>query len=332
MKKILLIGTGGTIASIQSDKGLTPGISPEEMVSTFASRFNCEVDSKVSLNLDSTNIYPNHWIEIATMIHNYYDEYDGFVITHGTDTMAYTAAALHSMLINLDKPVVLTGSQIPLSFKHSDGEKNLIDTVHFASEGMAGVYIVFNSLVIKGTRAVKLRTRSNHAFESVNYPYVAEVEKSVIKYHTNRGEPKEDKNLVLKTSLCPHVFVLKLYPGINKEIFQFIADHYKGVIIECFGSGGIPFSEVNVAEEVRKLIKLGVVVVLTTQCLEEGIDIDLYEVGRKVDRDKVVISNDMNTEALLPKLMIALGKCKTIQEVVYQINREIEEESMEYQF
>ncbi|SDH85447.1 asparaginase [Alteribacillus bidgolensis] len=332
MKKILLIGTGGTIASVKSDKGLTPGISPEDMASKFASRFNCEVDSKVCLNLDSTNIYPNHWIEIATIIHNNYDKYDGFVITHGTDTMAYTAAALHSMLIHLGKPVVLTGSQIPLSLMNSDGEKNLIDTVHYASEGMAGVYIVFNSRVIKGTRAVKLRTRSNHAFESINYPYVAYIENSVITYYTRPDEPKGDQKPVLETNLCPDVFVLKLYPGINKEIFQFIADHYKGVIIECFGSGGIPFYEVNLADEIRELIRLGVVVVLTTQCLEEGIDIDLYEVGRKIDKDKVVISNDMNTEALVPKLMIALGKFKTMHEVIHQINLEIVKESIEYQF
>ncbi|WP_347553217.1 asparaginase (plasmid) [Pseudalkalibacillus hwajinpoensis] len=332
MKKILLIGTGGTIASVESERGLTPELSPEDMIRTLVSQFNCEVDCTVSLNLDSTNIYPNHWIELATIIYNNYEEYEGFVITHGTDTMAYTAAALDNMLLHLNKPVILTGSQIPMSLVNSDGERNLIDAVHYASDGMAGVYIVFNKRVIKGTRAVKLRTKSKHAFESVNYPYVAYVDNSYITYHTKPEEISRDQGIELETRMCTDVFVLKLYPGINKEIFQFISNNYKGVIIECFGSGGIPFYEVDLAEEIEALIKSGVVVVLTTQCLEEGIDIDLYEVGRKIDRHKVVISNDMNTEALLSKLMIYLGKYHSMKEVIHYINLDIESESNEYLF
>ncbi|TDL32864.1 asparaginase [Jeotgalibacillus sp. S-D1] len=330
MKKILLIGTGGTIASIESERGLKPGLSPEDMIGTLESRFNCHVDCTVSLDLDSTNIYPNHWIELATIIYNRYEEYDGFVITHGTDTMAYTAGALDSMLLHLNKPVVLTGSQIPLSLVNSDGERNLMDAVHYASEGLAGVYIVFDKRVIKGTRAVKLRTKSKHAFESVNYPYVAYVDNSYITYHTKPEEIRKDRGIELETRLCPDVFVLKLYPGINKEIFRFVSSNYKGIIIECFGSGGIPFYEVDLTQEIKALIQSGVVVVLTTQCLEEGIDIDLYEVGRKIDRNNIVISNDMNTEALLSKLMIYLGKYNSMEEVVHYFNLDIEKESSEY--
>ncbi|QHT45430.1 asparaginase [Bacillus sp. SB49] len=327
MKKILLIGTGGTIASVESEQGLTPGLSPEEMVGRLEFRFQCDVDCIVSLNLDSTNIYPNHWVKLATMIHDHYDHYDGFVITHGTDTMAYTAAALDSMLMHLDKPVVLTGSQIPMTLVDSDGEQNLMDAVHYAADGLAGVYIVFNSRVIKGTRAMKMRTKSKHAFESVNYPYVAYVDNTRITYHSKPLDAERGRRLELETRLCTDVFVLKLYPGINREIFRFISTSYKGVIIECFGSGGIPFYEVDLAEEVKALIDAGVVVVLTTQCLEEGIDIDLYEVGRKIDRNQVVISQDMNTEALLAKLMIYLGKYVNMQEVIDNIHLDIEKES-----
>lgn len=160
MKKILLLATGGTIASVEGNEGLVPGLSAEELLNYFSkSSRNLEIDCKILMNIDSTNMQPEHWKEIANAVFNHYDDYDGFVITHGTDTLAYTSSALSYMLQGLRKPVVLTGSQVPISFKKTDAKKNVADALRFACENVGGVFIVFDSRVIIGTRAVKMRTK-----------------------------------------------------------------------------------------------------------------------------------------------------------------------------
>ena len=172
------------------NEGLVPGLSAEELLNYFSkSSRNLEIDCKILMNIDSTNMQPEHWKEIANAVFNHYDDYDGFVITHGTDTLAYTSSALSYMLQGLRKPVVLTGSQVPISFKKTDAKKNVADALRFACEDVGGVFIVFDSRVIIGTRAVKMRTKSYDAFESVNYPYVAEVNEDEVKYHWKPTSP-----------------------------------------------------------------------------------------------------------------------------------------------
>jgi L-asparaginase len=273
-----------------------------------------QIESKLLMNMDSTNMQPESWVEIAEAIYENYDHYDGFVITHGTDTMAYTSAALSYMLQNLTKPIVVTGSQVPMIYRETDAKKNMLDAIRFACEEIGGVFIVFDGKVIQGTRAVKIRTKSYNAFESINYPYIAYINGSEVRYH---GEIRstEKHELICDTSLCPDVFVMKLYPGTKPELFDCLKQSYKGVIVESFGSGGIPLQGRNLLPKLKELIESGIAVVFTTQCLEEGEDLSLYQVGRKIAENMIIHARNMNTEAIVPKLMWALAKTNDLQEV-----------------
>ncbi len=315
MKKILLLATGGTIACVPGEEGLAPGLQGQDMLDLVSrENHNDTVECKLLMNIDSTNMQPESWVKIAEAIYENYHSYDGFVITHGTDTMAYTSAALSYMLQHSAKPIVLTGSQVPIQEKKTDAKKNITDALRFACEDIGGVFVVFDGRVIRGTRAVKLRTKSYDAFESINHPYVAYIHGSEIKYNKGTVQPKH-QSIELDTSLCPDVFLLKLHPGTKPELFDYLKHLYKGVIIESFGSGGIPFQERNLLPKVKELIASGIAVVITTQCLEEGEDVTLYEVGRKVAQNMIILSRDMNSEAIVPKLMWALGKTNDLQEV-----------------
>lgn len=314
MKKILLLATGGTIASVESEEGLVPGMSAEELLKYFQNPVqSVDVTCQILMNRDSTNMQPEHWVKMVEAVASNYDHYDGFVITHGTDTLAYTSAALSYMLQGLKKPVVLTGSQVPISFKKTDAKKNLSDALLFACEDIGGVFVVFDGRVIVGTRAVKMRTKSYDAFESINHPYVASIKGDQVNYFWKPAFNEEP--LVIDKSICPDVFLLKLYPGIKPEIFDFIKTSYKGVIIESFGNGGVPFEERNLLPKIKELTDAGIAVLISTQCLEEGQDLYLYEVGRKVAQYNVIISGDMNTEAIVAKFMWALGKTTKLSEV-----------------
>ncbi|MGG1401305.1 asparaginase [Bacillus salipaludis] len=314
MKKILILATGGTIASVEGNEGLVPGLSADELLHFFPkSAGNINIDCKILMNIDSTNMQPEHWVEMAQAIYQHYENYDGFVITHGTDTLAYTSAALSYMLQGLRKPVVLTGSQVPISFKKTDAKKNVADALRFASEDIGGVFIVFDGRVIIGTRAVKMRTKSYDAFESVNSPYVAYVNEKEVKY---QWKPvPTGAGLALNTNINTDVFLMKLYPGTKPEVFDCLKGLYKGIIIESFGNGGLPFEGRNLLVKIKELTEAGIAVVITTQCLEEGEDLLLYEVGRKVAQHDVILSGDMNTEAIVPKLMWALGQKSSIKEI-----------------
>ncbi|MCS7463425.1 asparaginase [Paenibacillus doosanensis] len=314
MKKLLLLATGGTIASVQGEDGLAPGMDAKDIISFLQDKHpDYQMDSMLLMNIDSSNMQPESWVKIAEAIHSNFEQYDGFVITHGTDTMAYTSAALSYMLHNVNKPVVITGSQVPINYKKTDAKRNIIDAIRFACEDVSGVFLVFDGRVIRGTRAVKIRTKSYDAFESINHPYIAHIHDTTIKYVG--AKPKTNKKLKLDTSLCPDVFLLKLVPGTKPELFDLIKHLYKGVIIESFGNGGIPFQGRDLLPKIRELIASGVAVVITTQCLEEGEDLSLYEVGRKVAQNLIIISGDMNTEAIVPKMMWALGKTGDLFEV-----------------
>jgi len=315
MKKLLLLATGGTIAAVQGEEGLAPGMDAEELISFLDGEHpEYRIDSKLLMNIDSTNMQPESWVKIAEAVYENYAHYDGFVITHGTDTMAYTSAALSYMLQNVNKPVVITGSQVPINFKKTDAKKNVLDSIRFACENTGGIYLIFDGRVIRGTRAVKIRTKSYDAFESINHPYVAHISGTVVKY-VNGMPNKTNRKIKLDASLDPDVFLLKLVPGTKPEIFSYLKPLYKGVIIESFGNGGIPFQGRDLLPKVRELIEAGIAVVITTQVLEEGEDLNLYEVGRKVAKDLIILSGDMNTEAIVPKLMWALGKSSDLHEV-----------------
>lgn len=315
LKKLLLLTTGGTIASLEGENGLVPELKAEEILS-YLPGINTlyQIDSMPLMSIDSTNMQPEYWIDMAKAIYDNYHDYDGFVITHGTDTMAFTSAALSYMLQDLDKPVVVTGSQIPISFKKTDAKRNITDAVRFACEKIGGVFVVFDGRVILGTRAIKLRTKSYDSFESINYPYIASIHDQEIEY-IKPPHPPKNKEIKLDTSLCTDVALVKLYPGIQPEYFDFLKKSSRGIVIESYGSGGIPFQGRNILEKLDELTQCGISVVITTQCLEEGEDIDIYEVGRKVNQDIIIRSRNMNTEAIVPKLMWVLGKTQEPRKV-----------------
>jgi L-asparaginase len=228
--------------------------------------------------------------------------------------MAYTSAALSYMLQHADKPIVITGSQIPITFQKTDAKKNITDAIRFACEGVGGVYVVFDGRVIQGTRAIKLRTKSYDAFESINYPYIAFITENGIEYNKHVHLPEDDA-FTVNTSLCTDVCLLKLHPGLKPEMFDALKGMYKGIVIESYGSGGVPFEGRDILAKVNEMIESGIVVVITTQCLEEGEDMSVYEVGRRVNQDLIIRSRNMNTEAIVPKLMWALGQSHNLAEV-----------------
>lgn len=320
MKKVLIIGTGGTIASKKYDLGLRPEMKIDDLIKHVnIPRDICSIEGMTIMNIDSTNMTPDKWFVIANHIKEHYALFDGFVITHGTDTMAYTAAALTYIFHNLNKPVIITGSQYPITEVYTDGIQNLTEAVYFALEDISGVFICFDGDLIAGTRATKIKTKSYDAFESVNFPVVANIKHHKVMYDTRIKDQFLKKGIIdsleIRTKYNDCILVLKIIPGMHTDIFDFIKEHYEGVIIESFGLGGIPDNEHSIAIKINELIEAGIVVVLTTQCLEEGVEYGIYEVGSLLPRDKTIIAGDFNTETLVAKTMIAMGNFNTIEEI-----------------
>lgn len=328
MKKILIIGTGGTIASKKHDLGLKPAMEIDELIQmSILSKDKCYLEGKDIMNIDSTNMTPDKWVEMALCIKEHYDRFDGFVISHGTDTMAYTGAALTCIFENLNKPVVITGSQYPITEEHTDAIQNLNDSVQFAMEDLKGVFICFDGDLILGSRAMKVRTRSYDAFKSVNFPIVAEIKHRKILYDNNVLERfvkvLETKPLVVRKEYNDRLLITKFIPGMHPDIFDFIRRHYSAVIIESFGLGGIPSNEYNIVGKIKELIDAGIVVVLTTQVLEEGVEYGIYEVGSQLPKEKIVIAGACNIETLVSKTMFSTARFKTIEEIKEYIEKPI---------
>ena len=316
-KKLLLITTGGTIASEDIGAGLAPTITPKEILGPLEDMTDfCTIDCMELLRLDSTNMQPEHWLMMAKAVKDNYNDYDGFVITHGTDTMAYTAAALSYLIQNPDRPIVLTGSQKPLMDEVTDAKKNLMDSIRFACEdGGRGVFIVFAGSAIIGTRARKFRSKSFSAFASINYPEIASIDSGKVLRYALMESPRGP--LKFYDELVPEVFLLKLIPGMDPGILDYIGDHYRAVVIETYGVGGLPFPENrNFMERVKTLADKGVITVIATQVVMEGSDLATYEVGvEALDRYDLLQAYDMTTEACVTKLMWLLSQDLTTEEL-----------------
>lgn len=320
MKKILIVATGGTIASLKHDGGLKPELDVTDLIRFSGIRSEeCILEGIMVMNIDSTNMTPGRWFEIADAIYKRYDDYDGFVVTHGTDTMAYTSAALKYIFKHLNKPIIVTGSQYPITEEYTDAIQNFSDAIRFAMEELAGVFIVFDGNLIAGTRAIKVKTKSYDAFESVNFPNVATIKHHKIAYNQyviEQFKKKKSRGVCrIRTKYNDRILVLKLIPGMYPDIFDYIRENYKGVIIESFGIGGIPSDDRNLSHKIVELVEAGIAVVLTTQCMEEGVEFGIYEVGNQLPNDKVIFAGDFNTEALVAKTMIGMGSYDTIKDL-----------------
>ncbi|MDR1017675.1 MAG: asparaginase [Lachnospiraceae bacterium] len=309
MKKILMIGTGGTIASVSTEDGLRPGLSTEEVLEYIPSiKHKVFIETKTISDIDSSNIRPDHWIMMANAVKENYDKYDGFVICHGTDTLAYTASALSYLIQNNEKPIVVTGAQKPINLEVTDAKTNLYDSfLYAADDNSSGVSIVFDGKVILGTRAKKESSKSFNAFASVNYPYLAVIiDDKIIRYI-----PKQEYNepVIFYDELFDKIGYLKLFPGIDPELFKHVFDSYDSIVIESFGVGGLPdyirdvlYSRIADAKNRDKLF------VMATQVVNEGSNMTVYEVGRKVKLDfNFLETYDMTLEATITKLMWILG-------------------------
>lgn len=310
MKKILLIATGGTIASGYTEEGLAPKFSARELLEYVEEhREFCRVEALQPFNLDSTNICGKHWLELADVIERNYGAYDGFVICHGTDTMAFTAAALSYLVQNSRKPIVVTGSQKPINLPVTDARTNLMDSLRFASDPKAhGVNIVFGGNVIAGTRAKKERSKSYNAFSSINYPSVAVIRDGRIVFYIDDKE-KAEGEVRFYHALNEKVLLLKLVPGMDGSILNRLFDCYDGVIIEAFGVGGFPeYGEIPFYQEIRRWTDAGKVVMLATQVTHEGSNMEVYQVGKAIKEDfHLCEAYDMTLEATVTKTMWAMG-------------------------
>ena len=315
MKRILMIGTGGTIASEMTGDGLTPELNTHQLLSFVPSvGQECDVDCVQLYSLDSTSIEPKHWLGVASTIREHYDAYDGFVISHGTDTMAYTAAALSYLIQGSPKPIVLTGAQKPIWFDGTDSKRNLCDAFLYACRGCGGVQIVFNGKVILGTRARKTCSKSFQAFSSVNYPDLAVLQdEHLLQFITNECGEKP----VFYEKLDTNVGLLKLIPGTDAELVEFMAQRYDGLIIESFGVGGLPHYEAEgFYPIIRRAVEQGKIVVMTTQVPNEGSDLTVYHVGGHLKSTlRLLEAYDMTTEAAVAKLMWILGQTHEFDEV-----------------
>ena len=330
MKHILLLGTGGTIACKRGDNGLTPLLTGDELLSYVpAAREFCHVDAIQVLNIDSTNIHPKHWLMLSQVLEKNYDNYDGFVICHGTDTMAYTAAAMSYLVQHSSKPIVITGAQKPIDLDVTDARTNLLDSLRFASCDRAhGVSIVFDGKVIAGTRGKKERTKSYNAFSSINFPYLAVIqEEHILFYIDDKWQDKETVRFY--HDLDSRVALLKLIPSMGSSVLDYLAEHHDAVVIESFGVGGLPsYDSGDFYSSIEKWISQGKVIVMTTQVTQEGSNMSVYEVGQKIKNAFGLIeSYDMTLEATVTKLMWILGQTREpdrIRELFYRtVNHDI---------
>ena len=295
---------------MRTEDGLKPILTAEDILSFVPDVKNfCEIDFLQVCNIDSSNMTPAIWSEIAGTIRKQYDRYDGFVITHGTDTMAYTAAALSYMVQNSRKPIVLTGSQKPIEREESDARRNLRDSIIYASdEDSQNVVLVFDGNVIAGTRAKKMMSRNFNAFHSINFPVLARIQDGrIIRYIPE--EPMRNR-VIFTEELSSSICIMKLIPGSRPEMLSYLFENYDCIVIESFGVGGLPEQLAGqFYKEMKKWAEQGKFTVMATQVVNEGSGMEIYQVGKRVKEDfKIIEAYDMTLEATLTKLMWLLKK------------------------
>ena len=310
-KKILILNTGGTLSSVMKDNGFAPGLTTMDMQKDLR-MVSGDIDLEMEdfMAVDSANIFPERIAEIR-------GKYTGIVVIHGTDTMAYTASMLSFMLQNIEIPVVLTGSQLSIADPIADALENCRCAIHMAATGCPGVFVAFNRKVMLGCRASKVRSLSFDAFDSISLGM--QVDRTAI--------PERKGIISLENQYSDRVYSLRMFPGIHREVLYYLRDKgYKGLYIEAYGMGGMPFVKHDFIAAIGDLIASGMTVLVGTQCRYEGSNLTVYETGLKAIESGALQARDMTTEAAITKLMWVLGKTSDPAEIrpldVFQKSRQ----------
>lgn len=320
MKRILVLLTGGTITMVRSAK--SGALHPADVDTfkafvpeLFVGNVQVEMEPFTPL-IDSSDISPANWVKMATAVADNYNRYDGFVILHGTDTMSYSASALSFMLENLGKPVVFTGSQLPVGVLRSDAKENLLTAIEIAAASDATgrpmvpeVTIFFEDSLFRANRTTKKNAEHFEAFDSYNYPSLAKAGVH-IQYRPNLIRyPREQMPLFTHLHTCTDVTILKLFPGINEAVVQAVlnTNGLRGVVLETYGSGNAPSAQ-WLYKALKDATGRGIIIVNKTQCSTGSVDMGQYEVAQNLLKAGVVSGYDITTEALLTKMMTLFGE------------------------
>lgn len=329
----MLLYTGGTIGMMQDPvSGELKPFDFNALTKQIPELRKFEVDLDVIASkhpIDSSNMQPEIWADLALQIEKNYTKYDGFVILHGSDTMSFTASALSFMLENLSKPVILTGSQLPIGIIRTDGKENLITAIEIASAKKNGrsivneVCIYFEYKLYRGNRTFKYNSSHFDAFKSPNYPFLAEAGVT-IQYNTSALLKGTGKKLKIHTTMDNNIAVLKLFPGINKNTSQAILNSkgIRAVILETFGAGNCT-TEKWFTEEIKKAVDKGIIVLNITQCLEGRVVQGMYETSSHLKKIGVISGEDMTFESAVTKLMFLLGSKNSLSQNKKLINKNI---------
>ncbi|WP_367607612.1 asparaginase [Legionella sp. W05-934-2] len=312
-KSILIINTGGTISSIQTETGYQP--QPGYVAQALSNMSSLRHESmprfdiyEYSPLLDSSNMTVNEWNKIGEDIANNYDKYDGFVVLHGTDTMAYTASALSFMLENLSKPVIITGSQIPLSEVRNDARDNILTSLYLcAHHPIPEVCIYFNQRLLRGNRAQKMSAQRFDAFDSPNYPHLANIGIDVL-IKQSMILP-ERKNAFHLTTIKPHFIAnFRIFPGFSTQVLEYLLQQpIEGLILETYGAGNAQNNNKQFLQSLKKACDKGIIIINCTQCPAGYVAMDQYATGHGLKQAGLVSGHDMTPEAAHCKLLYLLS-------------------------
>ena len=307
-QKVIVIHTGGTIGMVQGKDGvLRPLQDPQTLLRSLPELADiAELELRVPFNLDSSNMQPSHWQQLAQIVRAEQNNYVGFVILHGTDTIAYTAAALSFLLADVTRPIIITGAQRPLRMLRTDACTNIIDAVELATRDIPETAVLFNNTLLRGNRAQKISNDRYNAFHSPNYPPLGQLGLHVSLAHQHMR--REHKLFFSQPNFATQVLCLKLHPGLSASLFQLLTPgSFKAIILQGFGAGNIPLCEPRLLQWIAAHHDAGAVIAIASQSPRGCVDLSLYEGGRAAQAHGAISCSDMTIETSLIKMMLLQG-------------------------